>query len=62
MTALPMEPVESPRLVCSRCAAGEHVACAGRVGTGRMVPDTDPYRERTQFVPETTACQCECRA
>lgn len=50
--------------LCRGCTVGDH-QCTERaqgVPTGRMVPDTDPYRERTQFVPETTACQCECRS
>ena len=44
---------------CAACHCGDHLECAGRVPTGRTVPDRDPYRERTRLVPETVPCGCE---
>lgn len=46
--------------MCRGCTVGDH-QCAERaqgVPTGRTVPDTDPYRERTGWVPETVPCGC----
>ena len=43
---------------CPECAAGRHTTCLGSYPTGRSVPDRDPYRDRTGWVPEYVSCEC----
>jgi len=50
------------RPICDPCHAGRHEGCKHSVPTGRLVPDDDPYRDRTRMVPEWVACGCHtCR-
>lgn len=44
--------------MCTPCASGRHGDCERRVRTGRMVPDTDPYRDRAGWVREVVECAC----
>ena len=47
--------------LCATCAAGQHgEPCLLWVKTGRQVPDRDPYRDRTGWVPEWVRCGCGC--
>lgn len=52
-------PPPATRAVCPACLGGDHGSCAVTFPTGRQVPDTDPYRDRTRMVAEYATCTCE---
>jgi hypothetical protein len=46
---------------CLACRDDNHNLCPGQRLTGRLIPDPDPYRERTRLVAEWARCECDCR-
>jgi hypothetical protein len=50
---------ERPR--CYPCQLEQHENCTNLIETGRLIPDTDPYREATRMIPEYKFCECVCR-